>query len=404
LLGQETGTIFRKDINDTLWQQPANIQLPQLGLSSYLRNDSAGNVYAIFDGWNTTVDVMQSADNGDTWSSITSMIPLPSGATSIQFLDFKSAPSGILYLIADYKGLPSTQMDLFKSTDGGLTWVSILPIPSGNLISLGEIDIAPDGTIYVTAFTNSFTHTVRYSTNQGTSFSTLPIPSVTFGSFYDIVIDKNNSVIFSFNNILQKRIGNAWTVLPNGGWNTTFNQHPIRLYIDDLNNYYVTCIDNGVYLSADSGSSWTNITAGIPLYTTPFGNIRLTILNFSFDSLNVPYAMSNDDDVEAAPYRGIYSRNLPTGVEENNTTVLNQFHFYPNPSDGIFYLSYDYQIKGDIEIRIYDLTGRLIRTLNFEPSVSGPLKIDLRDVTEGYYLVNIKSLEKQTTFRLFKAL
>lgn len=401
LLGEETGTIFRKNINDTTWQQPANMQLPQLGLSSFLRNDSAGNLYAIFDGWNTTVDVMRSSDNGDTWSSITASIPLPSGATSIQFLDFKAAPGGILYLIANYKGLVSTQMDLFKSTDGGVTWNSVLQVPSGNLISMSEMDIAPNGNIYVAAFTNSFTHTVMLSSNQGLNFSTFSIPPVTFGSFYDIIIDNNNNVLFSFNNVLQKRVGVSWVPLTNGGWSTTFNQHPIRLYIDDLNNYYVTCIDDGVYFSSNSGSSWTNITSGIPQYNTPFGNIRLTLLNFDFDSLNNPYAMSNDDDVEAASIRGVYTRNLITGLGENNTASLKYIHFYPNPSNGIVYLNSIIETKLGFEIAIADLQGRIIRTLNYA-SLPITIEIDLRDLMPGYYLVNVTSADRQSIFKWMK--
>jgi len=402
LLGEESGTIYRKSISDTVWQQPGGIQIPALTRGAYLRNDSAGNLYAIYEGWDTTVHVMRSPDNGDTWSLITTPIALPIGATAIQFLDFKVAPGGILYLLANYKGLLSTVMDVYKSTDGGITWNSILQIPGGNLISASAIDVAHGGEIYISAFTNSFTHTVILSVNHGATFTTFPIPPVTFGSFYDIMPDQNGMMLFSFNNELKKRVGSSWVSIPNGGWSTDFNSHPIRLYIDAVNNYYVTGLDDGAFFSSNTGTSWTNITAGLPLYNSAFGLIRLTITSMSFDSLNNPFAMSSDDEIDAAPYRGIYTRTITTEIAENAFASPGDFTVFPNPSDGMVAVCNAVAASQMAEITVTDLQGRIVKKMKVSFPLSGKIELQLLDINPGCYLLSISTADSRSAIKLIK--
>jgi hypothetical protein len=223
---------------------------------------------------------------------------------------------------------------------------------------------------------------------------------VIFGTAFDLVVDKNNTVLFYTNNELQKKVGSSWVTFPNGGWDTDPNLHGIKLIIDNQNNYYITCFDNGIYFSSDSGSSWTNITAGLPSYLSPFGTIQLSLINLAFDSQNNPYGMSNDDEVEAAPFRGIYIRSF--NVSNKELTMPSNFTLYPNPSAGKCYLESNLNFHGEINVSVLDLNGRVISTLDKQSVHNSKMELNLSYLNSGTYFIVINSENTNSAFRWTK--
>ncbi len=72
------------------------------------------------------------------------------------------------------------------------------------------------------------------------------------------------------------------------------------------------------------------------------------------------------------------------GVEE--TGFLNTIKVYPNPNQGIFRLSYDFDEPSGIEISILDATGQKIKTI--EPSNRN--MVDIQDLPAGLYFISIR--------------
>jgi hypothetical protein len=82
---------------------------------------------------------------------------------------------------------------------------------------------------------------------------------------------------------------------------------------------------------------------------------------------------------------------LKTGIEDEITKLYN-LNIYPNPGEGLFNVSLDLPAKGEVEIKIFDLTGKIVyvnkipgekNTLNFQ--------IDLSGYAQGIYQLHLKT-------------
>jgi len=83
-----------------------------------------------------------------------------------------------------------------------------------------------------------------------------------------------------------------------------------------------------------------------------------------------------------------------------------KLHIYPNPSNQKIVISYSLSAKREISLKVYDISGRLVRTLlkskGLEPRVYRVIW-DRRDdlgkkVREGIYFLRLET-EKQTLIR-----
>ena len=68
------------------------------------------------------------------------------------------------------------------------------------------------------------------------------------------------------------------------------------------------------------------------------------------------------------------------------------FNIYPNPSDGLFNLELMTN-AGDYIIRIFNTTGSLMKEIRLKSAAPGVYPIDLSELTNGFYLINVSSGE-----------
>jgi len=78
------------------------------------------------------------------------------------------------------------------------------------------------------------------------------------------------------------------------------------------------------------------------------------------------------------------------GIEDQTTSIGN-FEIYPNPSSGQFTLNFNVEKKGDLKVRMMDITGREIYTQRLT-GFSGTYTnaFDLSDKGKGLYIVSIE--------------
>jgi hypothetical protein len=94
------------------------------------------------------------------------------------------------------------------------------------------------------------------------------------------------------------------------------------------------------------------------------------------DSLTVPHYTYTDTDtsltlafvvtaIDSAGNEGAASGEIPavTGVAETRSSLSMQLSVFPNPSKGILWCSWLSPVNQRIEVRIYDIAGRLVRML-----------------------------------------
>lgn len=87
-----------------------------------------------------------------------------------------------------------------------------------------------------------------------------------------------------------------------------------------------------------------------------------------------------------------------TGIE-NLTSACYETNIYPNPSNGKFYLSYSIINAQNIEISLYSIEGKLIRTLLPSTIMQEGLYKDFYDLTgikSGIYFIRLSSGEENS--------
>ena len=74
------------------------------------------------------------------------------------------------------------------------------------------------------------------------------------------------------------------------------------------------------------------------------------------------------------------------------------FQVFPNPAKGAVSVSWSADLKGTAEVKLMDLTGRVIQTA--QGSVASDLKLDISNCSEGINLIQILTEKGQYSERL----
>lgn len=86
-----------------------------------------------------------------------------------------------------------------------------------------------------------------------------------------------------------------------------------------------------------------------------------------------------------------YQKTLDTATSLYTPELVHDFKLYPNPGTGVFRLEYD-QHKYRLEaMELFQLNGRKIRNLGFEPQQA----IDIRDLPSGIYVLKLRTQTQQ---------
>jgi hypothetical protein len=90
------------------------------------------------------------------------------------------------------------------------------------------------------------------------------------------------------------------------------------------------------------------------------------------------------------------------GVED---FTFDNFSVYPNPSNGIFNLSFTQDSNERIEVSLYDLRGRIINQFIYDDVNASGLfakQLDYNYIDNGMYFLVVKNGNKTATKKLMK--
>ncbi len=148
-------------------------------------------------------------------------------------------------------------------------------------------------------------------------------------------------------------------------------------------NNIVIATEMGVW-STNDGSTWTSHNAEIG--TVPCFQIRQ--IKYRDDACRPIYLATHG--------RGLWRSGslldgctlFSVGVEETFITDLN---IYPNPAQTFTHIEFSLFASSDVAIQVYDISGRLVKTIHAGKLSSGTnkIKIDTQSLTNGTYFVNI---------------
>lgn len=195
----------------------------------------------------------------------------------------------------------------YKSTDNGYNFEAVgyyrfnanVILSSGNIIYAGN-----------RAGTQSRDGSVSYSTNGGSNWTQTNLSTTL--NIYDLYITGNSLYASGDSGVyITTNTGTSWTKLSNG------LPGNIIVYSFRMNgtNFYIGT-DKGIYMSSNSGSSWTDITNGLPKFK-PYFAIELKD--------NILFAANYSRGIYKTANNGTNWYRCETGL---NDLLINKFLVY----------------------------------------------------------------------------
>jgi len=150
-----------------------------------------------------------------------------------------------------------------------------------------------------------------------------------------------------------------------------------------------------VIIGTELGIWYTgNFSAASPSWASAFNgmsNVKVTDLD-----------MRDDNKVFAATYgRGIFSGFFTPDVLSVQDNEFESLTMYPNPTDGVVNIKSTNNLS-KAKVSVYDITGKLIKTLNNTPVTPNQVRVDLGTLATGSYFVTIEDGTYKSTKQIVK--
>jgi len=389
--GMEKDGLFISSDGGTSWNL-SNQGLPGGNISALAL--STGSPQYLYAGLNEGEnDLLVSSDRGQSWelrqtglpnfSAVNDFWLSPTGGAAYactdsgvflstnQGVSWSPRNSGLAVITSRIVGTPVDEdllfclaSGVFKSTDGGASWDSTHTGVGGSPLSIILSPTGPDTLYTGTKPIGPADGGVFKSTDGGGSWSAVNVGLNENETVFSLEMSPGDpSTIFAATGSGIFRTSNAgqdWSAR-NNGLPEGFAGSDILIDLLNPQRIFTSSTDYGVYSSTDSGESWASLNDGLD---------TLRVLRLAQNPI------APDTIFAATAGMGLYLMDLsPTAIEAEpgssflpRTMALGQN--YPNPFNPMTTISVRVdehtENPGGIEkvtLRIYDLRGRLVKTL-----------------------------------------
>ena len=161
-----------------------------------------------------------------------------------------------------------------------------------------------------------------------------------------------------------------------------FDEDVDQATAENADNY---SLDKGITVEEASQHAFNKAQVNLTVSTMPDDSYILTIKNVEDESGNV---------MEDQEYGFTF-----VGIEE---VIFNgEIEIYPNPADKVLNLSFTANSNTDLLLKVSDISGRVVfEEKNSITSGSNNLSIDVSELSEGIYLLNISEGNSSLTYRV----
>ena len=254
-----------------------------------------------------------------------------------------------------------------RSTDLGNSWSSptIITAPNTHLPKRPNLALGPEQNVYIAWTDNKFGGGMQY---DDVMFRKSTDDGFTWGAEQRLTPDSHCDVA-SIDMVSQDSlIFIVWN------YNGLGNPTPCSLF---------------VLASTDCGESWRpreTVKAGTG-FTINDANVAATP--------NYIYVLWEDNEDSSYAYNGdLRTRRgsmMPPGIEERKSDIIPYVKIFPNPFRDILRIRYSKgRRKKDIEVKIYDITGKEVMSYDLREKEKG-IGIDTRGLPGGIYFIKVKA-------------
>lgn len=279
---------------------------------------------------------------------------------------------------------------------GELNGVSMVPISQGILLSTGNVNNFLYGNTFgSTSFTQQFTDPDINLIS--TAFYTQDLCKLEFDC-----VPQGDTLLFNFAfgseeypNFVGSSFNDAFAIFMSGPG------------INGLQN--VAQLPNGDFVSINNVNTGVNssffIENTLPATTgLTYGGFTQNLQVFALSTPGLTYHFKvmitdvSDGILDSGVLLEAFSFRSPastvTGINKGNDT---QFKLYPNPSNGILTIK-DFNFDGTSKVvSIIDVSGRLVQEFTMTQALQ---QLDLTDIADGTYHINIKNNSAITNYHL----
>ena len=328
--------------------------------------------------------VFYSEDYGQTWTGVGDFTPEGCSAFGLH-------SSGILFAGLTYTGIGY----IHRSTNNGLTWDAIsLPDYDSNY-AVEHIHFNSQGHVFLGTING-----VYRSMDIGLSWEKVN-SGLNGNHVYSMAIDNQDHIYVL---TTQPGLFDGYYLSTDNGdtWEALDWVHDIGYALDivavDGSTYAIS--DQTIFVTSDGGQNWSELTDGITAEETfnLGADLELTPTGFLYTSGRYVHRSSQP----------VFSATMdikPVGVPREHSLIL--LPAYPNPFNPVTSLRYDLPEDGLVNITIYDMMGRLVKTLVNGSQAAGYKSIrwnatnDRNEpVSAGLYLYTIQAGEFRQTKKM----
>ena len=307
--------------------------------------------------------ILATFDKGSTWQTVTSGTTehLYCIITRSQYEMYACGANGTMLVSYD---MGTTWFPLSVNTTETLKKMAL----AGNDANIEDVKALAVGTAGTVLYTKDFGVTWQ----AGVSGITTDLNAVTFAGGQTVFAAGNTGVIL-------KSIdgGMTWTAVTTG---TALNLFDIKYLTDETKRDIIATGEDGtILISTDLGDTWTSVTSPTTndLFSVNFGSSTFGISTGSegTEIYTTDGGLTWTNGVELNP--------VNTGKKE--TIKLSQN--YPNPFNPSTVISYSVNDNSNVNIKIYDMTGREVRTLvnSFHNAGSYSVNFNASNLSSGIY-------------------
>jgi photosystem II stability/assembly factor-like uncharacterized protein len=276
-----------------------------------------------------------SNDNGSNWNNLTNGITFNS--------NFDAGINGTIYLCTNDSGV-------IRSTNNGAEWSHITNgLPAEGFAMSVIVDNLNNAYVMINPFTFPVVYEVYRSTNNGDNWTKIQDDlRLTFRG-----VNSSNDIFASIDDAQNPNTPQLYRST-NGGANwqlTSLVGLITALTILNNNTIYVATATGSstyrLFKSTDNGASFSFVNTGI-------GNIKINALS-----------VNSEGKLYAATSGGVYAEGAPTvlGGQNFKPEKFRLFQNYPNPFNPVTKISFEIPGRVFVSLKVYDISGKEIRTL-----------------------------------------
>jgi photosystem II stability/assembly factor-like uncharacterized protein len=373
VVGQD-GLIMRTENGGLNWQiQDAGITnvLNAMDFISYGDVSSVTETLLIAVGENGVI--LKSTDNGTTWN-------IKTNVTTENLNDIAIYSPDLIYICGN-------NGTLLRSVDLGETFELITVPVTTNLNSItfsgpqtvvtriNAVIAGDSGTILVTPNAYDWTQV-----NSGTSEN---LYAITFSGVQAICTGANGTIVTSNDD------GQSWIPAVSG---VTSNIYDVK-YLSTM--VAMASSENGLMLrTEDGGVTWTPINTPV--------EADLFAVNFANDMVGISTG-SEGTEIYSIDGGLTWSSAITNSVllPATRKQDINLSQNYPNPFNPVTNIDYMINDNSNVSIKIYDMTGREVRTLvnSFQSAGTYSVRFDAMNISSGiyFYVLRVNSGRNEIT-------